>query len=203
MYRDDWPGSRQLNEQAITIRREVGDRWAIGVSETNLGMIDLHEQRFAAARDHFESAMRLNREVGDAWMVAICHNNLGNANRGLGDYAAAQDHYAASLRAYQHYDDRWALAFLLEDVGALAGLMGDADRAFEAIGAADTLRAEIASPRAPSLEDELETWLAGARAALGNAGVERALARGRALDLETAVALGLAICGDGSGSAGV
>ena len=31
-----------------------------------------------------------------------------------------------SLRAYRDYDDRWALAFLLEDIGQLAALSGDA-----------------------------------------------------------------------------
>ena len=77
--------SRTDNERALALRREVGDRWAIGVSENNLGMIALHDGEFDAAREHFETSMRLNREVGDAWMVAIGHNNLGDALRSLLD----------------------------------------------------------------------------------------------------------------------
>ena len=106
--------------------------------------------------------MLLNREVGDPWMVAIVHNNLGNATRGLGDYDAARGHYADSLRAYRDYDDRWALAFLLEDIGVLAALSGDAPPALELIGAADALRESIGAPRAPSLDEEIREQMAPA-----------------------------------------
>ena len=101
---------------------EIGDRWALGVSMNNLGMIAALQKDFPAAREWFQKSMLLCREVGDGWMVAIGHNNLGNATRGLGDYAAARKHYAESLRAYREYGDRWALAFLLEDIGVLAAL---------------------------------------------------------------------------------
>ncbi len=194
MYRDDYAESRRVNQRAIELRREVGDRWAIAVSETNLGMVDLHEGAFEAARDHFEEAMRLDREIGDAWMVAIGHNNLGNAYRGLGDLTAAKTHYAASIRAYEQYDDRWAMAFLLEDIAVLAARMGHAERAFEMIGAADAMRIAIDSPRAPSLESEIEDGLAVARETLAADAVEAARARGRDRDTSAAVELALEIC---------
>ena len=148
--------ANDFHERALALRESVGDRWAIGVSMNNLGMIAVLQKRYDEARDWFEKSMALNREVGDAWMVAICHNNLGNATRGLGDYSAARKHYADSLRAYRDYDDRWALAFLLEDIGVLAALDGDASAALELIGAADAIREAIGAPRAPSLEQEME-----------------------------------------------
>ena len=138
--------------------------------------------------------MRLNREVGDAWMVAIGHNNLGNATRGLGDLAAAREHYAAALEAYRDYDDRWAMAFLLEDMGILAALGGDAAAAHEALGVAERMRGEIDSPRAPALDEELGAALAEARAALGEESAEAALARGRTMDADAVEELGRRIC---------
>ena len=139
--------------------------------------------------------MRLNREVGDAWMVAISDNNLGNATAGLGEYEAAQRHYADSLRAYREYDDKWALAFLVEDIGQLAGLRGDGELAFELVGAPDTLRDEIGTPRAPALEEELERQLAPARRAIGGVAATDARARGQALTLTEALDLALGACG--------
>ncbi len=193
-YRGDYTAARAVNEQALSIRTDIGDRWAIGVSQNNLGMIALHEGAFGEARDRFEASIRLNREVGDAWMVAIGHNNLGTASRGLGDHAAAREHYAASLRAYRDYDDRWALAFLLEDVGVLEAQTGQAERAFELLGAAESLRTTIGSPRGTALEEELAAHLETARATIGDEAAEAAIARGRELDVGRAVELGLAAC---------
>lgn len=193
-YRGDYALSRSYHEQALALREELGDRWAIGVSMTNLGTIAVHEHDYEDARTRFEHAMRLNREVGDAWMVAISDNNLGNATRGLGDYDAARRHYADSLRAYRDWDDGWALAFLLEDVGQLAALLREPERAFELVGAADALREEIGAPRAPALEEALEAELTSGARSLGAEAVEAARSRGRALGLSRAVELALSLC---------
>jgi predicted ATPase/class 3 adenylate cyclase len=193
-YRGDYAGARAFNERALAIRSQLGDRWAIGVSRNNLGMIALHEGAFDEAREHFEESMRLNREVGDAWMVAIGHNNLGTATRGIGDFDAARQNYAASLRAYRDYDDRWALAFLLEDVAVLAARLDRGEQTFELLGAAETLRQAIGSPRGDALDQELEQQVAATRDSLGRAAADAAVARGRGLGLEAAIDLGLSVC---------
>ena len=193
-YRGDYEAAQSFHERALALRESVGDRWAIGVSMANLGMIAVLQKRHAEAREWFEKSMRLNREVGDAWMVANCHNNLGNATRGLGDYDAARTHYAEALRAYRDYDDKWALAFLLEDIGVLAALRGDAAAGLELIGAAEAIRKVIGAPRAPSLEQELARQLAGAAAALSDGDRAALRARGQALDFAAAVERAFAAC---------
>ena len=194
-YSGDPVAARRYHEQALELRTQLDDRRGIAVSLTNLGTIAVLEHDYEAARRAFEEAMRLNREVGDPWMVANADNNLGNATRGLGEYEAAQRHYADSLRAYREYDDRWALAFLVEDIGQLAALRGDGERAFELVGAADALRDEIGTPRAPGLEEELERALAPARRAIGGVAASEARARGRALTVTETFELALAACG--------
>jgi class 3 adenylate cyclase/tetratricopeptide (TPR) repeat protein len=193
-YSGDFQAARDYNERALAIRTEVGDRWAIGVSQNNLGMIALHQAAFHEARTRFEESMRLHREVGDAWMVAIGHNNLGNATRGLGDLDAARAHYLQSLVAYRDYDDKWALSFLLEDIAVLAAILDRGPQAFELLGAAETLREAIGSPRGIALEEELAGHLAAVRETLGEKATEAAVKRGRRRDLAGAVDLGMSIC---------
>jgi tetratricopeptide (TPR) repeat protein len=192
-YEGDYPLSRSLHEQALGLRTEFEDRWAIANSMTNLGMIATLEGRNAEARDRFEEAMRLNREVGDSWRVVVCHNNLGNANRGLGDFAAAAAHYAACLRAHRERDDKWSLAFLLEDVGRLAALTGSPEVALELLGAADALREQIGAPRAAALERAILGDVEEAAAALSPSQLAAARDRGRALDQQQAIEAGLAL----------
>ena len=194
-YSGDPVAARRYHEQALELRTELDDRRGVAVSLTNLGTIAVLEHDYAAARVAFEEAMRLNREVGDPWMVANADNNLGNATRGLGEYEAAQRHYAESLRAYREYDDKWALAFLVEDIGQLAALCGEGERAFELVGAADALRDEIGTPRAPGLEEELERQLAPARRTIGGVAASEARARGQALALAETLDLALGACG--------
>jgi predicted ATPase/class 3 adenylate cyclase len=193
-YGGDYGAARQHNERALAYRTESGDRWGIGVSLSNLGMIDLHERRLAEARDHLEEAIRLQREVGDTWMLAIARNNLGNATRDLGDAATARIEYIAALRTYRDVDDRWAMAFLLEDIGLLAILNERAVDGIALLGAAETIREEIGSPRGDALEDELRLACEPARQALGAAETDAALMRGRSLDLATAIDLAISIC---------
>jgi len=192
-YRGDFAAARDYNERALEIRRERGERWGMGASANNLAMIAIHEERFEDARALGEDAVRSLREVGDAWMTAIARNTLANAERALGDRRAAARDYAASLAAYRDLDDRWAMAFLLEDVGVLAS--GDAPAAaFEFIGAADRLREETGSKRAPALDEELGRMTADARAALGNEEADSAIERGRALTIAQACERVMAYC---------
>jgi tetratricopeptide (TPR) repeat protein len=190
-YEGNYDTSRTYHQRALDLRTALGDRRAIGVSQTNLGMIASLQGLYGEARERFDEAIRLNREVGDTWMVAICHNNLGNALRGLGDHTGARQHYAESVRAYRDYDDRWALAFLVEDVAVLATVLGEHERAISLIGAADGLRDEIGAPRPPALEEELAEALAGASVALGERAVPLRDA-GRAQGLQAALETGLA-----------
>lgn len=193
-YEGDYPKARAYHEDALALRGELGDRWGIAVSMTNLGMIALLQERHAEARTHFEEALRLNREVGDTWMVANGNNNLGNANRGLGELEAARSSYAESLRMFGEYDDRWSLAFLLEDVAVLASLTDAAADAFYLLGAADALRAEIASPRGDALDEEIRRRLDGARTLLGDTAAAEAHRLGESEGLEAALVVALAVC---------
>jgi class 3 adenylate cyclase/tetratricopeptide (TPR) repeat protein len=195
-YRGDYEGARAFHQRALELRESIGDLWAISVSMSNLGQIAVYRKRYDEGRDWLEQSIVLARQVGDTWMIANCQNNLGNATRGLGDYAAARMHYADSLRTYREYDDRWSLAFLLEDIGVLAALSGDAPSALELVGAADALRETIGAPRAPSLEQEMEGQLAAAVAGLSEEERVACRERGRALDLAAAVEHALVLCAE-------
>lgn len=188
-YAEDYALARELNEQALALRTELGDRWAIAVSQNNLGQIALLQQDFAGARARFAEAMRLCREVGDAWLLAITHNSLANALRGLGDLPGARRGYAEALRAYRRWDDRWAIAILLEDVAVTAHRLGDRAAAFRLLGAAETLRAGLGSPRTPSDESRLAEEVGTPTPA-----DDEAVAEGRGWDVGTAVDAALAVC---------
>jgi tetratricopeptide (TPR) repeat protein len=194
----EWEGDYglglSLHERALSLYTELGDRRSIARSKMNIGMNAMHREHASDALEAFQEAMRVNREVGDPWEVALAHHNLANAARMLGDFSEARSQYAAGIRIYREYGDRWALALLLEDVAVLATLTGDSEVALELIGGAESLRDEIGSPRATSLQAELDEQLAPARAELGETGAREALDRGRTRAFDEAVTLALDVC---------
>ncbi len=170
-----------MNERALAIREEVGDRRAICVSHNNLGMIALLQQDFAAAEMRFRESMRLATEVGDRWIVAVGHHNLGNATLGLGQADLAGDEYLQALQAYEDYGDLWSIALLVEDVVPLAIAKDQLVQAAELVGAADALRNRLDAPRPPTAVAVLDAAFGAVRSHLGD-DEQAALARGRKLD---------------------
>jgi hypothetical protein len=152
------------------------------------------QKRHAEARDWFAQAAIASREVGDGWMVALSNHNLGNAARAMADYASARRHYAQSIAAFGAFQDRWAYAFLFEDIAVLAALERDATAALALLGAADALREASRTPRAPSLERELDEQVGPALNELCTDDRERHRGGGRALDFPRAVQRALLVC---------
>ena len=63
-YQGDYDEAGRLGEQALALRRELGDRWAIGVSQNNLGMLASLRGRPEEAKERFTESMALHTQVG-------------------------------------------------------------------------------------------------------------------------------------------
>ncbi|MSZ76270.1 MAG: tetratricopeptide repeat protein, partial [Actinobacteria bacterium] len=198
-YQGDYALAGDLGEQALALRRSTGERWGVGISQNNLGMLAVLRGELDEALVRFEESMRLHRECGDVWMVALGDNNLGNVRRDRGEHELAGQHYRAALATYRSHQDDWALAILYEDVAGLAARLPvvDAESAALLVGASDTVRERLGSPRTPDVQEQVSGVLERARsgAGLGSDDVDSALDRGRSLGPEAADALVTAVCG--------
>ena len=191
-YEQDYERAQGLNELALQLRSSLGDRWGIGVSQNNLGMISYLLGDYDKARGQLEEALRTELEVGDRWMVAIARHNLGNANRELGHRKEAGHNYAEALATYSSTGDLWAQCLLLEDVAMMA-VGDDPGDALRLAGAAESIRAQIGSPRVAAQQEEMDGRLGPARRALGAAGSQQEAA-GRVMGPEDARQLASRLC---------
>ena len=156
----DYPAALAINDRALALRRQIGDRRGIGIGEMNAGYYRILNGHLESARRHLQEALRLSRELGDRAMVAHSTFTLGNAERDLGDLASAAARYGDALQLQRELDDRFSLTFIVEDVGVLLARAGEEEQGFELLGGAEAIRAQIGSPRPPTLEVELEGHLA-------------------------------------------
>ncbi len=180
--------AHSLLEESLAIRRELGDKGGIAMSLTNLGsLITLEQEDDSNARDYLEEAITIQREVGDRLGLAIALNNLGNVFRDTGDYPTARSLYEESLAINGELEATSSVADLLADVGGLAALEGQPERALRLFGAAEAQRAASGSVPPPIERDKLQRLLAPAREALSADAAAAALSEGKALLLEEAI----------------
>ena len=183
----DFEAARDLTDRSLELRRRIDDRRGIGIAEMNAGYYRILTGDLAGAREHLAEGLRISKELGDRQMLAHATFTLGNAERDAGRWPEAAERLGEALRLRRDLDDRFSLTFNVEDVGVLLARVGDDVACFELLGAAEAIRELIGSPRPPTLEVELAGHFADARARIGDAAADAAVARGRAWSFEEAL----------------
>ena len=89
---------------------------------------------------------------------------------------------------YSELKDTWAIACFLEDIASLAVAESKSESALRLVGAAAAIRAVLDAPRSADEQARLEQVLEPARQTLGEEAAASALAEGRAMSLEQAIA---------------
>ena len=195
----EWSGDHEqglgLHERALTLRRELGDRWAIAVSMTNIGMNAMHR---AQPVDSWSRSARqcgsIRRWATSGWSRSPTTTSAMRPARSRTTPRPAHSTRPPSAST-RDYADRWALALLLEDVLVLGARIGLAERALVLLGATDRLRERCGSPRGDALEAELGESLEAAVSTLAPDERSAARARGRSLELEPTVEAALELDG--------
>jgi tetratricopeptide (TPR) repeat protein len=125
-------------------------------------------------------------------------DNVGWAALLQGEYDRARTSYQQSLTLCKELGDRMIASESLEGMACIAAAEGEAERAARLFGAAKALREAVGYQHMPEEDAWREPYLATARSRLGEKAWEQALAEGRAMTLERAVAYAL---GEGAGVA--
>ena len=187
----DYEAARSLFEESLAIIRELGDRRRIAYSLGNLGNVAVDQGDYATARQHFQESLVILRELGDRGGIALSLGNLGSVALDQGDYAAARSLHQESLAIKRELGDKWGIALSLEGFVGLAAAQAQPGRALQLAGAAAALRETIGVPLLPTEQARLERHLETAQRALSEEASAKALADGRTMTLEQAIAYAL------------
>jgi len=95
--------------------------------------------------------------------------------------------YHESMAIYQEFGDKRALAYVLEDMGCMASLQNQPERALCPIGSASNLREAVGSPLSATEMKKIESMLELAHRLLDESAQARAMGQGRSMTLEQAV----------------
>jgi tetratricopeptide (TPR) repeat protein len=116
---------------ALSMARQADDHRAEGNTLNILGLINITQGDFFAARGYLAEFLTITREIGDLEREITALNNLGVALTRLGDYPAARDNFQQILTIAQEIGDRSSESTALINLGWVTAAQGEWDLARE------------------------------------------------------------------------
>ena len=191
----DYPLARSRYAESLALHRQLGlTRGSASVLHI-LGVTALKAGDYVEARAILEECLAVCREVegeGARRIRTRALLDLGNIALEEGEPGRARDLFAECLPLAREQGTNRVLAYGLEGLAGVAGAYRQPIRAARLYGAVKTLRAALGIIPPPPDRARAARHLAAARAQLGAADWQAALADGRALAVEQAIPLALA-----------
>jgi predicted ATPase/class 3 adenylate cyclase len=180
--------AEELFRQSLALAEDLGDRKGIARAHRGLGfLLAVVTGEFASAVRFFETSLKLSEDLGERSEVSDTLISLGNAYRRLGETERARGYYLRGLDMMVASGNRPMSTGLLFLICALESEIGRHERVARLWGAAESAREVTGAVRPPVAERLIGDPLAVARQSLGDEPVDRALAEGRAMDLDAAI----------------
>jgi len=177
--------ARTLLEEGLTIFRAFGHTWGIALILSLLGQLALQQGELNQAEVFLKDGARLASEVGDRRNVARSRLLLAGLTALRGDYAAARLQYEEGLSTALDIRYTSLIASGLKGLGCVAAAQGLHTWAAVLWGTAEPMR-ESRSMAIPLAI--YERMVSVARGQLGEPAFAQALAEGRTLTPEQALA---------------
>ncbi len=136
-----------MHEEALTLSRELDDRWSIARSIDLSGRSSAFQGDYAAARPRLEEALEMFQKVGDRAGVAESTGVMGMAALGQGDYPVARLRLEEARKIMGSLGDRRGIGKMSTALADAVLNQGDRD-------AARALYEEALE----DLKDQHDTW---------------------------------------------
>jgi predicted ATPase/class 3 adenylate cyclase/uncharacterized protein HemY len=121
--------AQELQEESLSIARQLGDRASMAALYNNLGHLALRRGDYDAAQELLEEGLRLSVATGSLTMQALNLNNMGVLAYERGRYPEARQLQERSLAIFEQLGDDWGAAMSLNDLGNVVFEQGDYEEA--------------------------------------------------------------------------
>ena len=154
LMRGKYPEARELLQQGLDIRRELGDQTKIAGSLSNLGIVVHNEGKYDKARALHQESLAIRRELEDIVGITTSLICLGNVARSEGKLADARLIYEQGLTVQKMSKDKYLSAHLINSLGIVAHAQGKHEEACRLLAEGLSIRRELGDKRglARSLE---------------------------------------------------
>ncbi|MDP9476914.1 MAG: tetratricopeptide repeat protein, partial [Actinomycetota bacterium] len=192
MFQTRFEDASTLLEEALALWRELDDTSYVARTLQGLGLVAVARQDHERAMAIHEESLALARQARDGLGVILALGQGALAAVGRGEHELAENLCAEGLEMARRQRHLHAVVFSLNVWSVLAAAQGRPGRAARTWGAAAELGRTIGlTGPSPVERYHYDPYISSARAELGEAAWEAALAEGRTMELEEAVAYAL------------
>lgn len=184
-HRGELAEAAALGEEMLALYRGLGDQQMLASATLGLGETALAQGDLSAARDRLEEALALAEGLGDRLRIAETLAPLARVALAQGEDDRAEACCHIGVTHAVAVGNPVNVAACLEVAACVAAQRGQPARAARLLGAADVWRAEL---RYEYDQEAIEQAATIARAALGDAAFAAAVAAGKTLPPEEALA---------------
>jgi predicted ATPase/class 3 adenylate cyclase len=188
--RGDYEGAKGYYEEGLALSRKMDDTALLTSYLINMGYESLLQGDPDRGATLNEEAGELLGERGHKGKLQYVLDNLGWAALVRGDYERAHALHQESLELSRELGDKLVAAESLEGL-ACSAARGEEERAARLFGAAEAVREAVGYHQTPRESALREPFLGTVRSRLEEAKWEAALAEGRAMTFDDAVAYAL------------
>jgi tetratricopeptide (TPR) repeat protein len=128
--------ARELESEAVTIFREIGNPIGESIGLLHLGQIDAYVGNDADAKANFEKSLKIASDLEYFEVESECERMLGQLALEVGDEAASHARFSRALEVSREAEDKRNEAAALWGLGAVDLRFGDLAAAQVRLGAA-------------------------------------------------------------------
>jgi predicted ATPase/class 3 adenylate cyclase len=184
--------ARDRLESAVALARELGDAEILFGALNGLTLACIGLGDIGAARRTVVEAIALGEAAGERYNNALNLVALGMIEAREGESDSGKQRMAEALRQLRAAGAHGGLSVALDALATLVFEQGEPERGTRLAAAADRLRREVGGGPSTAVVGEEEPLDRGRRT-MAPADFERAVAEGRAMTTDEAVALGLEV----------
>jgi DNA-binding SARP family transcriptional activator/tetratricopeptide (TPR) repeat protein len=141
--RSHWQDWVQVNQTALAIARQLGDRAAQAQAQADLGFACCSQSRYAESVTYTRESLAIRRALGDRLGQGASLNNLGIVYERQGRLEEALACHQEGLAIKRELGDRFGLAISLSNLGEVYERLGRYQEALDALQESLALHQEL------------------------------------------------------------
>jgi tetratricopeptide (TPR) repeat protein len=107
------------SEVSLAFEQELGNRWSIGFSLTNLGRVAYAQKNFEEAHGFFQQSLAIRQALEDNRGQALCLRYLGKTAQAQGQFEQARQQLEESLAIFRDIGSQDETSATLKSLGDL------------------------------------------------------------------------------------